>query len=87
MWERYGKAVVEERTNPRQLAELSRYLRMEYGPGTGPGALLAEVNGRSRSRKAEKGSNGVLRVFRRIVKALLANNGRKSKASGTAPSR
>ncbi len=43
MQQEYGKAVVKERTNPQQYAELSRYLRMEYGPSTGPGFLLREL--------------------------------------------
>ncbi len=44
MMYRYGTAVVEERTQPRNLAELRHYLRMEYGLGTEPGFLLREAD-------------------------------------------
>lgn len=43
MWDRYGKAVVEERTKLRKHAELEAYARLEYGEGTGAQAILAEA--------------------------------------------
>lgn len=70
----YGKAVVQERTKPQHLAELARYLRMEYGPGTGPGYFFAEMADGARTRKAEK-TNGVVNALRRVVRALSGNNG------------
>ncbi len=51
----YGKAVVKERTNPRELAELSKYLRMEYGEGTGPGYILAGMADGGRLRRPKEG--------------------------------
>lgn len=73
----YGRAVVEERSNPRHYAELSRYLRMEYGPGTGPGYFMRELaNGASPSRKGL-----AARAFSALAKAvrtLAPNNGRRT---------
>ncbi len=77
----YGRAVVRERTNPKQLAELARYLRMEYGPGTGPGYFFAELADGARTRKAE-GTNGVLSALRRVVRALTGNGGTPETSSG-----
>ncbi len=75
----YGKAVVKERTNPQQYAELSRYLRMEYGPGTGPGYFLRELaNGESPSRKGL-----AARAFNALARAakFLASNGKSEATS------
>lgn len=77
----YGKAVVRERTNSRQLAELTRYLRTEYGPGTGPGYFFAELADGARTRKARR-TNGVLNVLRRVVRALTGTNGSPETSSG-----
>ncbi|MFQ6013724.1 MAG: hypothetical protein ACE5LS_08850, partial [Thermoplasmata archaeon] len=62
MLERYGKAVIEERTQPRHLAELRQYLRMEYGLGTEPGYLLREAKGAQRPR------NRIRRAISRMVR-------------------
>lgn len=63
--DRYGRAVVEERLKPQHLAEVARYLRMEYGPGTEPGHLLASLADGSRPR-----SRGAPRLLRRMAGAL-----------------
>lgn len=68
----YGKAVVEQRTKPQHLAELARYLRMEYGPGTGPGYFFAELADGARGRKAKR-TNGVVNALRKVVRALTGN--------------
>lgn len=71
MWERYGKAVVEERTNPRHLAEIARYLQWEHGPGTGPAYLLAELaDGRRRSRRRPGAALG--RAVRAVAVAMIS---------------
>ncbi len=75
MQHEYGKAVVKERASPQQYAELSRYLRMEYGPGTGPGYFLKEVADGTESRKGL-----AARTYSALAKAMraLANSGRKT---------
>ncbi len=89
MQQEYGKAVVYDKTHPRHLAELSRYLRMEYGPGTEPYYLLAELaDGARRPRKrGKRASKGVLNALLKAVRALLPNNGRKPKAGTPGPTR
>ncbi len=71
----YGKAVVRERRSPQHYAELSRYLRMEYGPGTGPGYLLQEMANGTETRKGL-----AVRAYKALAKAVstLAHNGRKT---------
>ncbi len=73
---RYGKAVDEERTQPRNLAELRHYLRMEYGLGTEPGFLMREAARppRHRIRRAIK---GMVRAVARAMGAQAASNGRR----------
>ncbi len=82
MQQEYGKAVVEERTRPQHLAELARYVRLEYGPGTGPGYFLAEMaDGARRSRKRGRGTlKGVLHTLSKGVRVLLRNNGKRLRA-------
>ncbi len=71
----YGKAVVKERNSPQHYAELSRYLRMEYGPGTGPGYFLREMADGTETRKGL-----AARAYNALAKAVsaLAGNGRKT---------
>ncbi len=78
MQHEYGKAVVKHRTNPQHYAELARYLRMEYGPGTGPGYFLKEVVNGTKTRKGL-----AARAYNALASALkdLANAGRKSNKS------
>lgn len=85
----YGKAVVEERTRPQHLAELSRYLRMEYGPSTGPGYVFAEMaNGARKSRKrGKRAARRVLKTLSRAARALVPNNGKRQKAKVAEPTR
>lgn len=73
----YGKAVVEERIHPRKHAELSRYLRWEYGPGTGPGALLTQL-ANDRARKDNGVGARVLKTLARALRTLAANDGSKA---------
>jgi len=84
MMDAYGRAVVEERTKPRHLAELAAYLRHEYGPATGPGFVFAQMadGARRAPRKGPEAANGVLRTLAKAVKALVPGkgNGRKAKA-------
>ncbi len=71
----YGKAVVKERTQPREHAELSRYLRLEYGPETGPAYFLA--NGAQRkSRKGRWTPRLSRKLFGKPDRALAADGGR-----------
>lgn len=88
--EAYGRAVVEERTKPRHLAELAAYLRHEYGPATGPGFVFAQMaDGAARTpRKGpEAAPNGVLRTLATAVKALVPGNGNERKAKALNPTR
>ncbi len=88
MWDEYGKAVLEERRHPPHLAELSRYLRMEYGPGTGPGYLYAAMaDGARRTKRGRRTPGRVLRTLSKVVRALLPGNGRKPKTGSPAPTR
>jgi hypothetical protein len=65
MMDRYGSAVVEERTQPQNLAELRSYLRMEYGLGIAPGFLLREV-----ADGARRPRNRIHRAFGQVVRVL-----------------
>lgn len=87
MMDRYGKAVVEERVKPRHLAEVARYLRMEYGPGTGPGYLLAESADGSR-RKAQGRTSTLARVGAALAAAFAAlMPGQRASEKGAEPTR
>lgn len=80
MLDRYGRAVVEERTKPQGLTELARYLRMEYGPGTEPAAFMAEAARTQPSRKEGRILGRAIRALGRAARALIPSNGRKSEA-------
>lgn len=90
MMEAYGRAVVEERIQPRHLAELAAYLRHEYGPATGPGFVFAEMADGA-TRKPRKGreaaSNGVFHTLAKAMKALVPGNGNGRKAKASNPTR
>lgn len=76
----HGKAVIEERTQPQNLAELRNYLRREYGLGTEPGYLrreAAEGDGRPRSL--------VGRTLRRVVLVLAKAMGARPSGNGRKP--
>ncbi len=83
----YGRAVVEERTQPRNLAELRHYLRMEYGLGTEPGFLLRGVNeGAPRSRnRIRQAVSRMVRVMARVLGAQAASNGRRPGGGAAEP--
>ncbi len=86
----YGQAVVEERLKPRRLAELAGYVRMEYGPATGPGFLLAAMaNGADGKpgRRRSPTSIGVLGTLIKAMKGLVAGNGAGRKANALDPTR
>ena len=85
--EAYGKAVVEGRRNPGNLAEIAAYVRREYGPGIGPGFLLAEIaNGTAGKPRKRPGATAdrVIRAISRALKAIVPGNGRERKASNPA---
>lgn len=67
MLDRYGLAVIQERTEPRRWDGVAAYLRQEYGPGTSPGYLWATDGLRraSRGRVREAWGRLVARVLRR----------------------
>ncbi len=67
MLHEYGKAVIEERTNPHHLEELARYFRQEYGLGTEPWFVIAD--GAHRTTPSPRRGNGALRV---LLKGLLS---------------
>ncbi len=79
MMDRYGSAVVEERTQPQNLAELRHYLRMEYGLGTEPGFLLrGAADGDRRPRHGIRQAIGrMVRAMARVMGAQAASNGRR----------
>ncbi len=89
MLQEYGKAVVEERTKPQHLGELARYLRMEYGPGTEPGYILAEMADRARRSRIRRTRTlrRVVTALSKVVRALVPNNGTKERARSTEPTR
>ncbi len=89
MMDRYGSAVVEERTQPRNLAELRNYLRMEYGLGTEPGILLRETaDGARRPRNRIRRAFGrAVRVLARVARAQAASNGRRPGGGATETTR
>ena len=79
MTDRYGRAVVEERTQPRNLAELRHYLRMEYGLGTEPGFLLREAaEGARRPRhRIRRAISRMVRAATRVIRTQASSNGRR----------
>ena len=82
MMEAYGRAVVEERVTPRHLRELAAYLRWEYGPGTGPGFILAEMaNGAAPPPAKGKWAQGVFHALARAVRAVVPTNRNRRKAT------
>lgn len=86
----YGQAVVEERLKPRRLAELAGYVRMEYGPNTGPGFLLAAMAngaGGKPGRRRTPASTGVLATLVKALRGLVAGNGAGRKANALGPTR
>ncbi len=87
MLDRYGRAVVEERTRPQGLNELARYLRMEYGLGTEPAAFMAEVARTQPSRKEGRFLGRAIRALGRTARALISSNSRKSEADSSHSSR
>jgi hypothetical protein len=90
MMEVYGRAVIEERLQPRQFAEIAAYVRREYGPGVGPGFLLAGIaNGAAggpRKRRIRV-SRGVIRTLAKAMKALVNGGGNVRKAKAPNSSR
>ena len=89
MMDRYGRAVVEERTQPRNLAELRSYLRMEYGLGTEPGFLLREVDeGARRPRhRIRRAISRMVRAVTRVMGAQATGNGRRPGGGATGTTR
>ncbi len=89
MMDGYGRAVVEERTQPQNLADLRHYLRMEYGLGTEPGFLLREAtDGARRPRnRISRVFSRVVRVLGRVMGAQAASNGRRPGGGATEPTR
>ncbi len=89
MMDRYGRAVVEERTQPQNLAELRRYLRMEYGLGTEPGFLLRDVReGATRPRhRIRQTVSRMVRAVTRVMRAQATGNGRRPGGGAAEPTR
>ena len=75
MYEAFGRAVVEERARPRQLQDLAAYLRWEYGAGTEPGFVLAELANGGRPPRRPPGEGGVLHALAKAIRALVPVNG------------
>lgn len=70
MIDRYGLAVVHERTTPRRWDGVAAYLRQEYGPGTTVAYLLA-VDG-DRRRPAGRMRPVLALAIRRLARRLRA---------------
>lgn len=89
MMEMVGRAIVEERLGPRQFAELAAYVRQEYGPGNGPGFLIAAAidGARKRPKRREAVLPGVIRALAKGVKALVPGIGKSRKANDPNPTR
>ncbi|MFQ5837883.1 MAG: hypothetical protein ACE5HJ_03780 [Thermoplasmata archaeon] len=89
MQHEYGKAVIRERTRPRHLAELANYLRMEYGPATGPGYFMAEMaNGSRRPRRRRRGVlKRALRALSGAVRTSVPGNNKRPRSKSPEPTR
>ncbi len=91
MMEAYGRAVIEERLNPRQFAEIASFVRLEYGRKIGPGFLLADAwnaAAAGKPRKRRQGSmTSVLRTLVRAVRSLVAGDRNVRKAKALNPTR
>ena len=81
-----AQGVAEERTQPRNLAELRHYLRMEYGLGTEPGFLLRERDGEARRprHRIRRAISRVVRVLARVG-AEATGNGRRPGGGAAEP--
>ncbi|HKZ90442.1 MAG TPA: hypothetical protein VJ300_09340 [Thermoplasmata archaeon] len=68
------RLLVEQRNGPRLSPELERYLRWEYGPDTGAGYLLAELERITARRppKARRTARSIVRAITKALKALVA---------------
>ena len=89
MMQAYGSVLVAQRMTPQRHAEIAAYVRNEYGPGTGPEFLFAQIangGGRGRRRRAED-SSGVFRTLAKAMKAFVGGNGRDGKAPAADPTR
>lgn len=75
MYEAYGRAVVEERAKPRHDRVLAAYLRWEYGPGTEPASLRAELANGGRPPRRPPGNGGALHALANALRALFPVNG------------
>ncbi len=80
MWD-YGNAVVKERTQPQNLAELRNYLRMEFGLGTEPGYLSK----REAAEGPRRPRNRVRRALHRVIHALAKATGAHASSNGRRP--
>ncbi|MFQ5908614.1 MAG: hypothetical protein ACE5JE_07310 [Thermoplasmata archaeon] len=80
MMEEYARAVVMERTQPRNLAELRNYLRGEYGLGTEPGFLLPGAAAETPRLRDRVGRvlRQVVGVLSRAARTQAASRGRRS---------
>ena len=84
-----AQGVAEERTQPRNLAELRHYLRMEYGLGTEPGFLLREMDeGARRPRhRIRQAVRKMVRAVTRVARAQATGNGRRPGGGSAEPTR
>lgn len=81
-----AQGVAEERTQPRNLAELRHYLRMEYGLGTEPGFLRREA-ARPPRHRIRQAIRQMVRTVARAVGAQAASNGRRPGGGATETTR
>ena len=66
MFDRYGMAVVEERSRSRRSEDLARVARWEYGAGTEGSYLLAEPSEKGGRPAGAKGRRAIRAVGARL---------------------
>jgi len=78
-----GRGLVEDRWKPQIAPEVARYLRWEYGPGTEPAYLLAELerSRRASHRRHRRSVRAVLNAFAEALKAFVVSHVRRSTGS------
>lgn len=79
----YGRAVMEERTRPRQLGELAHYVRLEYGAGTEPEFVL--VDDVKRATPSRRRRDGTLRILSRGLRIRFPGSRQKAVPCASAP--
>ena len=89
MMQAYGSVLVAQRMTSQRHAEIAAYVRNEYGRGTGPEFLFAQIaNGAGRRpRRRPEDPFAVFRTWAKAMKAFVGGNGGDRKATNADPAR